>query len=201
MLITARDFLRKEERDGTFFRPLYSSADVLTSHESFVQASSRLWYRVFNSIMSEHYPHLTYRSLLADAAAMIMLKNPRELNGVLVMDNLFGDVLSDEASGIVGSLGLSPSASLCGLEGTSVGLCGSSGCRLTCLFAFSDIPARSLIQTNQSTAPHPISQARASQTPSPLSSPPQCSSDTHSISPNMPKRLRKRSRGRLMNWG
>jgi 3-isopropylmalate dehydrogenase len=102
-------------------------------------ASSRLWYRVFNETMSKHYPHLQYRSLLADAAAMIMLKNPRELNGVLVMDNLFGDVLSDEASGIVGSLGLSPSASLCGLEGTSVGLCGFRDCWLTSLVVFSDV--------------------------------------------------------------
>ncbi len=52
---------------------------------------------------------------LIDSAAMIMIKNPRELNGVVVTSNLFGDIISDEASVIPGSLGLLPSASLGGI--------------------------------------------------------------------------------------
>ncbi|KAH0139042.1 hypothetical protein KCU67_g15297, partial [Aureobasidium melanogenum] len=48
-------------------------------------------------------------------AAMIMVKNPRALNGVIVTSNLFGDIISDEASVIPGSLGLLPSASLSGI--------------------------------------------------------------------------------------
>ena len=52
---------------------------------------------------------------LIDSAAMIMVKNPRELNGVVVTSNLFGDIISDEASVIPGSLGLLPSASLGGI--------------------------------------------------------------------------------------
>ena len=46
---------------------------------------------------------------------MIMIKNPKELNGVVVTSNLFGDIISDEASVIPGSLGLLPSASLGGI--------------------------------------------------------------------------------------
>jgi 3-isopropylmalate dehydrogenase len=49
---------------------------------------------------------------LIDSAAMLMVKNPRALNGVIVTSNLFGDIISDEASVIPGSLGLLPSASL-----------------------------------------------------------------------------------------
>ena len=52
---------------------------------------------------------------LIDSAAMIMVRNPRELNGVVVTSNLFGDIISDEASVIPGSLGLLPSASLGGI--------------------------------------------------------------------------------------
>ncbi|KAI5306696.1 hypothetical protein KEM56_007549 [Ascosphaera pollenicola] len=51
---------------------------------------------------------------------MLMVKNPRKLNGIVVTSNLFGDIISDEASVIPGSLGLLPSASLTGVpDGTS----------------------------------------------------------------------------------
>ncbi|KAI9015618.1 3-isopropylmalate dehydrogenase [Hyaloraphidium curvatum] len=89
---------------------------VISMEKRNVMASSRLWHRVFVETMKK-YPNVPTREVLADAGAMIMMKNPRELNGILVMDNLFGDVLSDEASAIIGSLGLAPSASLNGLEG------------------------------------------------------------------------------------
>jgi 3-isopropylmalate dehydrogenase len=65
--------------------------------------------------MKDEYPHLKSGTHLIDSAAMLMIKNPRSLNGVIVTSNLFGDIISDEASVIPGSLGLLPSASLGGI--------------------------------------------------------------------------------------
>ncbi|KAF2740767.1 3-isopropylmalate dehydrogenase [Polyplosphaeria fusca] len=80
-----------------------------------VLATSRLWRKTFERIMKEEYPHLKSGTHLIDSAAMLMVKNPRALNGVVVTSNLFGDIISDEASVIPGSLGLLPSASLGGI--------------------------------------------------------------------------------------
>lgn len=80
-----------------------------------VLATSRLWRRVFVETMKKEFPQLEYENQLIDSAAMIMVKNPRSLNGVIVTSNLFGDIISDEASVIPGSLGLLPSASLSGV--------------------------------------------------------------------------------------
>jgi len=62
--------------------------------------------------MEKEFPTLKLGHHLIDSAAMLMVKNPRALNGVIVTSNLFGDIISDEASVIPGSLGLLPSASL-----------------------------------------------------------------------------------------
>ncbi|UKZ77373.1 3-isopropylmalate dehydratase [Trichoderma virens FT-333] len=62
--------------------------------------------------LAKEFPDLTVEHQLIDSAAMIMVKNPRGLNGVVVTSNLFGDIISDEASVIPGSIGLLPSASL-----------------------------------------------------------------------------------------
>ncbi|KIW28295.1 3-isopropylmalate dehydrogenase A [Cladophialophora immunda] len=80
-----------------------------------VLATSRLWRRVFTETMQKEFPQLQFEHQLIDSAAMIMVKNPRALNGVIVTSNLFGDIISDEASVIPGSLGLLPSASLSGV--------------------------------------------------------------------------------------
>lgn len=80
-----------------------------------VLATSRLWRKTFERIMKDEYPHLKSGTHLIDSAAMLMIKNPRALNGVVVTSNLFGDIISDEASVIPGSLGLLPSASLGGI--------------------------------------------------------------------------------------
>ncbi|KAJ3191521.1 3-isopropylmalate dehydrogenase [Irineochytrium annulatum] len=90
-----------------------------------VLATSRLWRRVVTQTLKEEFPALLpgLKHHLVDSAAMLMIQNPRALNGVVVTENMFGDILSDEASVIPGSLGLLPSASLCGFgKGTSVGL-------------------------------------------------------------------------------
>lgn len=65
--------------------------------------------------MKNEFEHLEVEHQLIDSAAMIMVKSPRKLNGIIVTSNLFGDIISDEASVIPGSLGLLPSASLSGI--------------------------------------------------------------------------------------
>ncbi|ORY16457.1 3-isopropylmalate dehydrogenase [Clohesyomyces aquaticus] len=80
-----------------------------------VLATSRLWRKTFERVMKEEFPTLKCGTHLIDSAAMLMIKNPRALNGVVVTSNLFGDIISDEASVIPGSLGLLPSASLGGI--------------------------------------------------------------------------------------
>ena len=80
-----------------------------------VLATSRLWRKVVSEVMAKEFPQLEIGHQLIDSAAMIMVQNPRALNGVVVTSNLFGDIISDEASVIPGSLGLLPSASLSGV--------------------------------------------------------------------------------------
>lgn len=80
-----------------------------------VLATSRLWRKVVTEVMAKEFPQLELGHHLIDSAAMLMVKNPRALNGVVVTSNLFGDIISDEASVIPGSLGLLPSASLGGV--------------------------------------------------------------------------------------
>ena len=87
-----------------------------------VLATSRLWRRVVTETMKKEFPKLELEHQLIDSAAMIMVSNPRKLNGVIVTSNLFGDIISDEASVIPGSLGLLPSASLSGVP-DGKGLC------------------------------------------------------------------------------
>jgi 3-isopropylmalate dehydrogenase len=80
-----------------------------------VLATSRLWRNVVTEVMQNEFPQLKIGHQLIDSAAMLMVKNPRALNGIVVTSNLFGDIISDEASVIPGSLGLLPSASLTGI--------------------------------------------------------------------------------------
>jgi 3-isopropylmalate dehydrogenase len=77
-----------------------------------VLATSRMWRTTVTRVMKEEYPQLTLGHHLIDSAAMLMIKNPRALNGIVVTSNIFGDIISDESSVIPGSLGLLPSASL-----------------------------------------------------------------------------------------
>ncbi|KAK5636672.1 hypothetical protein RRF57_012384 [Xylaria bambusicola] len=90
-------------------------APVWSLDKANVLATSRLWRRVVTEVMEKEFPQLEFHHQLIDSAAMIMVKNPRGLNGVVVTSNLFGDIISDEASVIPGSIGLSPSASLSGI--------------------------------------------------------------------------------------
>ncbi|CAO3581181.1 unnamed protein product [Absidia cylindrospora] len=80
-----------------------------------VLATSRLWRTTVTETLTKEFPDITFDHHLVDSAAMAMVQNPKKLNGVVLTENMFGDILSDEASVIVGSLGLLPSASLNGL--------------------------------------------------------------------------------------
>lgn len=79
-----------------------------------VLATSRLWRRVVNETIESEFREkgVEVDHHLVDSAAMVMVSNPRKLNGILLTENMFGDILSDESSVIPGSLGLLPSASL-----------------------------------------------------------------------------------------
>lgn len=85
--------------------------------KSNVLDSSRLWKSVMHSL-SQEYPDVTLTDMLVDNCAMQIVKNPSQFD-VIVTENMFGDILSDEASMITGSIGMIPSSSLgatpCGL--------------------------------------------------------------------------------------
>lgn len=80
-----------------------------------VLESSRLWREVVSSLASE-YPDVELTHILVDNCAMQLVKNPRQFD-VLLTENMFGDILSDQASMLTGSLGMLPSASLGGEVG------------------------------------------------------------------------------------
>ncbi|MFH2133475.1 MAG: 3-isopropylmalate dehydrogenase [bacterium] len=77
-------------------------------HKSNVLISSVLWNEILDEIAPE-YPEVTVKPLLVDAAATALCLNPGQFD-VMVMENMFGDILSDQGGGILGSLGLMPSA-------------------------------------------------------------------------------------------
>ncbi|KAJ5374499.1 hypothetical protein N7517_006505 [Penicillium concentricum] len=90
---------------------------VISLDKANVLASSRLWRRVVDKTMAAEYPQVKLVHQLADSASLILATNPRSLNGVILADNTFGDMISDQAGSIVGTLGVLPSASLNGLPG------------------------------------------------------------------------------------
>jgi 3-isopropylmalate dehydrogenase len=75
-----------------------------------VLATSRLWRRVVTEVAAE-YPDVTLEHILVDAAAMHLLRRPADFD-VILTANMFGDILTDEASMLAGSMGMLPSASL-----------------------------------------------------------------------------------------
>jgi 3-isopropylmalate dehydrogenase len=76
-----------------------------------VLETSRLWRAVCQGVMEREFPDVILEHSLVDAAAMHLIHRPRDFD-VLVTENMFGDILTDEASMLAGSLGLLPSASL-----------------------------------------------------------------------------------------
>lgn len=90
------------------------SKKLTSIDKSNVLESSRLWREVVTRV-SEQYPDVVLEHMLVDNAAMQLVRNPKQFD-VILTSNLFGDILSDEASMVTGSIGMLPSASL-GIEG------------------------------------------------------------------------------------
>lgn len=87
----------------------YRQKKVTSVDKANVLATSKLWREVLNEV-SQDYPDITLEHMLVDNCAMQLILNPKQFD-VIVTGNLFGDILSDAASVIPGSLGLMPSAS------------------------------------------------------------------------------------------
>ena len=87
------------------------SNKVTSCEKSNVMEAGQLWKEEVQALHDKEYKDVELSHMLADNCAMQLLRNPKQFD-VIVTDNLFGDMLSDEASMLTGSLGLLPSASL-----------------------------------------------------------------------------------------
>jgi 3-isopropylmalate dehydrogenase len=87
-----------------------------------VLESSRLWRQVSIEV-AKSYPDITLEHMLVDACSMRIIQNPKYLD-VLVTENTFGDILTDESSMLAGSMGMLPSASLAGVPQSGVKIFG-----------------------------------------------------------------------------
>lgn len=100
------------ERIGTvaFEAAMKRSKRLASIDKANVLDTSKLWRKVMHRL-SEQYPQVKCSDVLVDNAAMQLIKNPSQFD-VIVTENMFGDILSDEASMLTGSIGMMPSASL-----------------------------------------------------------------------------------------
>ena len=86
-------------------------AKVTSVDKANVLETSRLWREVVIGVHSREFPHIQLEHVLVDNAAMQLVSSPRHFDTILT-ENMFGDILSDEAAMITGSIGMLPSASL-----------------------------------------------------------------------------------------
>lgn len=84
--------------------------NVTSVDKANVLYTSKLWREIMNDLAKE-YKEIEYNDMYVDNAAMQLISNPSQF-GIIVTENMFGDILSDEASMLTGSIGMSPSASL-----------------------------------------------------------------------------------------
>ncbi|MBQ5824692.1 MAG: 3-isopropylmalate dehydrogenase [Clostridia bacterium] len=95
---------------AAFEAALVRRCNVISIDKANVLESSRLWRKTVHEVAAD-YPTVTCTDMLVDNAAMQLVKNPSQFD-VIVTSNMFGDILSDEASQITGSIGMLASASL-----------------------------------------------------------------------------------------
>jgi len=98
---------------------------VLSVDKSNVLEATELWRRVVTEVGAKEYPDVALSHMLVDNCAMQIVRNPRQFD-VVVTTNLFGDILTDEASMITGSIGMLPSASIGGKVGLFEPIHGSA---------------------------------------------------------------------------
>nr|POF17472.1 3-isopropylmalate dehydrogenase [Quercus suber] len=103
--------------------------NVWSADKANVLSSSRVWRRIVHEVFEKEFPAVKLQDQLADSLAMMLITKPTAFNGVIVTDNTFGDILSDECGGVTGSLGLLPSASLAGAPGGELGRNSVGGVR------------------------------------------------------------------------
>lgn len=87
------------------------SGRVCSAEKSNVMEAGLLWREEVQALRDEDYPHVDLTHMLADNTAMQLVKYPKQFD-IILTDNLFGDILSDEAAMLTGSLGLLPSAAI-----------------------------------------------------------------------------------------
>jgi 3-isopropylmalate dehydrogenase len=99
------------------------SRRVVSVDKANVLETSRLWRSVVARVMAEEFPDVELQNMLVDSCAMHLIRRPADFD-VIVTENMFGDILTDEASMLAGSMGLLPSASLGGAsnEDADIGL-------------------------------------------------------------------------------